>query len=181
MFEYIKALDREITIFINNLSNEYLDIIMIILSNKFVWIPLYIFLTIWLWHFNNKSIIKNIILCITAVLISDFITSSIMKPFFERLRPCNDPYISEFINIVSGCGKKFSFASSHASTTFSLATIIYLLSDKKIKYLFLWSLLIGYSRVYLGVHFFMDIFIGFLVGFLTSIIIYRISKKFNKV
>ncbi|MBV19696.1 MAG: phosphatase PAP2 family protein [Cytophagia bacterium] len=154
---------------------------MIILSNKFVWIPLYIFLTIWLWHFNNKSIIKNIILCITAVLISDFITSSIMKPFFERLRPCNDPYISEFINIVSGCGKKFSFASSHASTTFSLATIIYLLSDKKIKYLFLWSLLIGYSRVYLGVHFFMDIFIGFLVGFLTSIIIYRISKKFNKV
>jgi len=181
LFEYIKALDREITIFINNLSNEYLDIIMIILSNKFVWIPLYIFLTIWLWHFNNKSIIKNIILCITAVLISDFITSSIMKPFFERLRPCNDPYISEFINIVSGCGKKFSFASSHASTTFSLATIIYLLSDKKIKYLFLWSLLIGYSRVYLGVHFFMDIFIGFLVGFLTSIIIYRISKKFNKV
>lgn len=154
---------------------------MIILSNKFVWIPLYIFLTIWLWYFNNKSIIKNIILCITAVLISDFITSSIMKPFFERLRPCNDPYISEFINIVSGCGKKFSFASSHASTTFSLATIIYLLSDKKIKYLFLWSLLIGYSRVYLGVHFFMDIFIGFLVGFLTSIIIYRISKKFNKV
>ena len=99
-----------------------------------------------------------------------------MKPYFERLRPCNDPLISEFINIVSGCGRKFSFASSHASTTFSLATIIYLLSDKKIKYLFLWSIMIGYSRVYLGVHFFMDIIFGFIVGFLTSIIIYRISK-----
>ena len=55
-----------------------------------------------------------------------------MKPYFERLRPCNDPLISEFINIVSGCGRKFSFASSHASTTFSLETIKYLLSDKKI-------------------------------------------------
>ncbi len=180
MFEYIKALDREITIFLNNLSHDYLDVIMMTLSNKYVWIPLYLFLMYWLWHFNHKFFIKNIILCISAVLISDFITSSVMKPFFERLRPCNDPYISEFINIVSGCGKKFSFASSHASTTFSLATIIYLLSDKKIKYLFLWSLLIGYSRVYLGVHFFMDIFFGFLVGFLTSIIIYRISKKINK-
>ena len=179
MFEYIKALDREITIFLNNLSHEYLDIIMIILSNKFVWIPLYLFLILWLLRFNNKFFIRNIILCVSAVLISDFITSSIMKPYFERLRPCNDPYISEFINIVSGCGRKFSFASSHASTTFSLATIIYLISDKKIKYLFLWSILIGYSRIYLGVHFFMDVIFGFLVGFLTSVIIYRISKKIN--
>ena len=179
MFEYIKALDKEITIFLNNLSHEYLDIIMMTLSNKFVWVPLYLFLILWLWRYNNKFFIKNIILCVTAVLISDFITSTMMKPYFERLRPCNDPYISEFINIVSGCGRKFSFASSHSSTTFSLATIIYLISDKKIKYLFLWSIVIGYSRIYLGVHFFMDVIFGFLVGFLTSIIIYRISKKVN--
>ena len=112
MFEYIKALDKEITIFLNNLSHEYLDIIMMTLSNKFVWVPLYLFLILWLWRYNNKFFIRNIILCITAVLISDFITSTMMKPYFERLRPCNDPYISDFINIVSGCGKKFSFASS---------------------------------------------------------------------
>jgi len=152
---------------------------MMTLSNKFVWIPLYLFLIIWLWHFNDKIFVRNLILCISAVLISDFITSSVMKPFFERLRPCNDINLSEFINVVSGCGKKFSFASSHASTTFSLATIFYLISDKKIKYLFLWSLMIGYSRIYLGVHFFMDVLFGLLVGLLTSIIIYRISKKIH--
>ena len=93
MFEYIKALDREITIFINNLSHEYLDIIMITLSNKFVWIPLYLFLIIWLWNLNDKIFLKNIILCVSAVLISDFMTSSVMKPYFERLRPCNDIYL----------------------------------------------------------------------------------------
>jgi len=179
LFEYIKALDREITIFINNLSHEDLDIIMITLSNKFVWIPLYLFLIIWLWNLNDKIFLKNIILCVSAVLISDFMTSSVIKPYFERLRPCNDIHLSEFINIVSGCGKKFSFASSHASTTFSLATIIYLISDKKIKYLFLWSSMIGYSRIYLGVHFFMDVIFGFIVGLLVSIIIYLISKKIH--
>ena len=76
MFEYIKALDREITIFINNLSHEYLDIIMITLSNKFVWIPLYLFLIIWLWNLNDKIFLKNIILCVSAVLISDFISDA---------------------------------------------------------------------------------------------------------
>tara|TARA_B100000530_G_scaffold251825_1_gene165949 strand:+ start:1564 stop:1872 length:309 start_codon:yes stop_codon:yes gene_type:complete len=100
-----------------------------------------------------------------------------MKPFFERLRPCNDPSLEGIINIVSGCGKKYSFASSHASTTFSLASISFLISNKKINLLFFWSILIGYSRIYLGVHFFLDVIFGFLVGFLTSFIIYRISKK----
>tara|TARA_B100000287_G_scaffold425819_1_gene472755 strand:- start:1772 stop:2080 length:309 start_codon:yes stop_codon:yes gene_type:complete len=100
-----------------------------------------------------------------------------MKPFFERLRPCNDPSLEGIINVISGCGKKYSFASSHASTTFSLASIFYIISNKKIRMLFFWSILIGYSRIYLGVHFFLDVIFGFLVGGLTSIIIYRISKK----
>tara|TARA_B000000477_G_C6067572_1_gene217255 strand:+ start:351 stop:665 length:315 start_codon:yes stop_codon:yes gene_type:complete len=100
-----------------------------------------------------------------------------MKPYFERLRPCNDSSLQGLINVVAGCGKKFSFASSHASTTFSLATIFYLISKKKIKLMFLWSILIGYSRIYLGVHFFIDVIFGFLVGYLTSNFFYRISKK----
>ena len=100
-----------------------------------------------------------------------------MKPFFERLRPCHDFELKEIINIVSGCGGKYSFASSHASTTFSLATIIYLITKKEINFLFFWSIAIGYSRIYLGVHFFFDIIIGFFVGFLTSYILYRLSRK----
>ena len=177
MFEYIKNLDREITIFLNNLSHQSIDGIMILFSNKYLWIPLYLFLIYWLWHFDKKNFKLNLFLCVSVVIISDFITSSIMKPFFERLRPCNDPSLEGIINVISGCGKKYSFASSHASTTFSLASIFYIISNKKIRMLFFWSILIGYSRIYLGVHFFLDVIFGFLVGGLTSIIIYRISKK----
>ena len=151
---------------------------MIVLSNKYVWIPLYIYLIYLLWKNDQKNFFINITICIISVLISDFITSSLMKPYFERLRPCQDNTMIEFINIVSGCGEKFSFASSHASSTFSLASIFFLISKSKFKLLFLWSSLIGYSRIYLGVHFFMDVTIGFLVGFLTSFLIYRISKRY---
>ena len=177
MFEYIDSLDREITVFFNSFSTDFLDIIMILTSNKFIWMPLYCILIILLYKIDKNRILINVVICISVVLLSDFITSSIMKPFFERLRPCNDFELKEIINIVSGCGGKYSFASSHASTTFSLATIIYLITKKEINFLFFWSIAIGYSRIYLGVHFFFDIIIGFFVGFLTSYILYRISRK----
>ena len=178
MLEHIENIDREITILINNLSHDYLDYIMIFLSNKYVWIPLYIYLIFLLWKYDKKNFTINIVICSGSVIVADFITSSIMKPYFERLRPCQDNSMLDLINIVSGCGKKFSFASSHASTTFSLATIFFYITRGDIKLLFLWSLLIGYSRIYLGVHYFLDVIIGFLVGFLTSMVIYRISKKY---
>ena len=178
MLEHIENIDREITIIINNLSHNYLDYIMIFLSNKYVWIPLYIYLIFLLWKYDKKNFTINIVICSGSVIVADFITSSIMKPYFERLRPCQDNSMLDLINIVSGCGKKFSFASSHASTTFSLATIFFYITRGDIKLLFLWSLLIGYSRIYLGVHYFLDVIIGFLVGFLTSMVIYRISKKY---
>jgi len=178
LLEHIENIDREITIIINNLSHDYLDYIMIFLSNKYVWIPLYIYLIFLLWKYDKKNFTINIVICSGSVIVADFITSSIMKPYFERLRPCQDNSMLDLINIVSGCGKKFSFASSHASTTFSLATIFFYITRGDIKLLFLWSLLIGYSRIYLGVHYFLDVIIGFLVGFLTSMVIYRISKKY---
>ena len=111
MLEHIENIDREITIIINNLSHDYLDYIMIFLSNKYVWIPLYIYLIILLWKYDKKNFTINIVICSGSVIVADFITSSIMKPYFERLRPCQDNSMLDLINIVSGCGKKFSFAS----------------------------------------------------------------------
>ena len=154
MFEYIKILDNEITIFLNSYNNEFLDFLMLLISNKYIWIPLYLLLIYLLKKLDSKNFIQNISICILSVIISDFITSSLMKPFFERLRPCSNEDLKSIINIVSTCSGKYGFASSHASTTFSLATSFYLINSKKIKYLFIWSLVIGYSRIYLGVHFF---------------------------
>ena len=106
---------------------------MILFSNKYVWIPLYIYLIYFLYTNEKKIFLKLIVISVLAVIISDFITSSLMKPYFERLRPCNNPELVGIIDIVSGCGKKYSFASSHSSTTFSLATIFYFITKKRIQ------------------------------------------------
>ena len=177
MFEYIKILDNEITIFLNSYNNEFLDFLMLLMSNKYIWIPLYLLLIYLLKKLDSKNFIRNISICILSVIISDFITSSLMKPFFERLRPCSNEDLKSIINIVGTCSGKYGFASSHASTTFSLATSYYLINSKKIKFLFVWSLVIGYSRIYLGVHFFADVLAGFFVGMITALSIFYLFKK----
>ena len=180
MFEYIVKIDKQITLLINSFSSEYIDYVMILFSNKYVWIPLYMYLIYFLYTNEKKIFLKLIVVSVLAVIISDFVTSSLMIPYFERLRPCNNPELVGIIDIVSGCGKKYGFASSHSSTTFSLATIFYFITKKRIQFLFAWSILVGYSRIYLGVHYFGDVIVGLFMGFLTSLIIYRTTYKLLK-
>ena len=98
MFEYIKILDNEVTIFLNSYNNEFLDFLMLLISNKYIWIPLYLLLIYLLKKLDSKNFIQNISICILSVIISDFITSSLMKPFFERLRPCSNEDLKSIIN-----------------------------------------------------------------------------------
>ena len=108
MFEYIVKIDKQITLLINSFSSEYIDYVMILFSNKYVWIPLYMYLIYFLYTNEKKIFLKLIVISVLAVIISDFVTSSLMKPYFERLRPCNNPELVGIIDIVSGCGKKYS-------------------------------------------------------------------------
>ena len=98
----------------------------------------------------------------------------VMKPFFERLRPSHEPTLAERVYIVNQYrGGKFGFASSHAANTFGVATLMWLVLKMYrpwIALLFLWSLGVGYTRIYLGVHYPGDILVGYFVGFLSALI-----------
>lgn len=164
MIETLHELDRELFLFLNGLGHPYLDQFMIWMSAKLIWIPLYLLIIGFLIKRYRKNAWIPILLIIAAVGLSDFITSGLMKPLFERLRPCRDPDLTGLVVNIGGCGK-YGFASSHAANTMALAVFVQLLYRNGFGLTLIgWSVLVSYSRIYLGVHYPGDILAGMFIG-----------------
>lgn len=162
-------LDQDLFFFINrDLGNPVLDAIMPWWREKKTWIPLYLLLIIFsLVRFKLKGL-TFILAVILAAGLADVVSSHIMKPTFERVRPCNDPGLQDAIELRAGCGKAYSFTSSHATNHMAVATIIALtlgLIYPKIRWLaYLWAGSIAFAQVYVGVHYPTDVLVGALIG-----------------
>lgn len=106
-----------------------------------------------------------------------------MKPYFARFRPCHEPALKDLVHNVGGCGGLYGFASAHASTSFSLAIVWFQLTKDKINnmgWLFVWAAIYAYSRIYVGVHYPTDIFVGALVGLIVGWICVQLYLIFLK-
>jgi undecaprenyl-diphosphatase len=165
-------IDKELFLYLNGLHAEWLDQPMFLLSRTILWIPLFALLLYQIFNeYRSASWIVLISIAITITL-SDQITTNVMKPFFERLRPSHEPELAGLIHFVNDYkGSKYGFASSHAANTFGCALFLYLLigSRKKgIVLLFLWAAFVSYTRIYLGVHYPGDIIAGAAVGMLIA-------------
>lgn len=116
-----------------------------------------------------------------AVLVafSDQFTNFI-KHSFERLRPCNTEGVVEQLRYFTYKPGGYSFYSGHASLSMTIAVFIFLLLRRHYKYIFLFfgfPLFFGYSRIYLGVHYPLDIFTGYMAGIFFGTLFYFIQKK----
>ena len=176
LIEYDSAALR----YLNGLHAPWLDPIMLFLTQRIIWLPLYLFLSyLVIKEYKKESWIILLGIGLT-VLLADQVTSSIMKPYFARFRPSHEPSLEGLVHIVEGYkGGKFGFASSHAANTFGAATFFFLLfrnTKKLIIWLFVWAALVSYTRIYLGVHYPGDILVGALVGVIAGLAGYKLSS-----
>jgi len=182
MLETLESLDQALFLYLNGLHNDFLDLTMLWISNKFIWIPFYLGLLVLIVRKHEwRSLIIIIPILILLITLSDQISVQIFKNGFERLRPCHNEDLKNLVHLVGNCGGKFGFISSHACNTFALsAFIIYVMKSKSLVYIMIvWAVVVSYSRIYLGVHYPADVLVGALIGWLIGYAVWNITKSAN--
>ncbi|WP_339923211.1 phosphatase PAP2 family protein [uncultured Cyclobacterium sp.] len=180
MIESILNWDEQLFLFLNQIHASWLDPLMLAITGKYIWIPLYAFLLYLIFREYKGNGLWYLVGLIIVIWMADQFTSGFMKPYFERLRPCHDPRWQDIILNYSGCGGRYGFASSHAANTFALAAFLYKVGKNRIpgfSWLFLWAAIVSYSRIYLGVHYPLDILVGASIGVFIGWLIYWATVK----
>ena len=183
MQSIITNIDHFLFAFLNqSLSNPIFDSILPTLRNKWTWTPLYLFIVVFfIYKYKLKSL--YVILCaIISVILADYLSAGVIKPWIQRPRPCNTPVVKESLNLLLDCRNSFSFVSSHACNHFSMAIFFSSMlknrsNSRPITSLFLaWAGIISFAQIYVGVHFPTDILVGAVLGSMIGWIVVKLCR-----
>ena len=165
----------------NNQSNSFFDSLMPFMRSAYFWVPLYLFLLVFVTT-NFKRGLWWFVIFICTVSLCDMTSSKLVKEAFDRLRPCEDPDFFLYVRLlVDRCSGAPSFTSSHAANHFGMATFIFITLRPVIKNWvwmgILWAAIICYAQVYVGVHYPFDVLGGAVIGLLFG---WLLGRFFNK-
>lgn len=181
----IEAIDNFGIQYMFGSNSLFLDHLALTMTNALMWIPVVVALILLIIKNNdNMPMIGLTVGCgFLCVAMSLGVSEALVKPFVERLRPCNDPLVQYMAQIAGNMhSKDFSFYSSHASNCMALTTFFaFLVRSKRLAIsMLVWSLIVCWTRVYLGQHFLTDVMVGFLAGIIIGTIGYLIYLLVRK-
>lgn len=181
MIEQLLEYDTKLFLFLNNLGSESWDGLWNLITNKFIFGPILGLLLIFLFQkkFGWKGVLILMLTCAVMITFTDQITN-VFKRGFQRPRPCgNEGIIDQMRYVAVRCGK-YGFFSGHSSNSMAVAIFGGLLLRpfyKKIIYILIAiSLIVAYSRIYLGVHYPLDIVCGLTFGAISGFIFSKLAK-----
>lgn len=183
--EWIKQIDQSLLLFLNSFHNAFWDKAVTLFTSIELWIPFYLLIVYVIIKTYKKNSIYILILIGLSIAFSDQF-SGLIKNSVQRLRPTHDPVLGSLVHNVYNRGGMYGFFSAHAANTFTLAII----SAKLFKsqaftiLIFVWAILVSYTRIYIGLHYPGDILTGWVWGFLSGLAFYQlmvfVQKKYFK-
>lgn len=179
--EALGTLDARFFLFLNGLHTDWMDKVMIAVTQMWVWLPLYLLMIYWTVKQYGKRCWWIFIALGIVVLCSDQLSAHVCKPLFQRLRPCYNVDLQDLIYLPKGmAGGKYGFVSSHAANTFAIAAFMTAALRNNRPWvgivLYLWAFISSYSRIYLGFHYPGDILCGAVLGILVGLILWKVFQ-----
>ena len=182
MLEKIISLDKQLLVFLNSFGSETFDPFWLVATKQANWTPFFIVLLVFIYKKLGTKQTLIIVLLVAILLTVNNNLTELVKHYFQRLRPCNDLDVKDIIRNVKP-SQTFSFFSGHSSNSAATMTFLYLIMKDYYKHFWLvilFPLTFAYSRIYLGLHFPIDILTGFTVGSIMGFLFYKFYQFVQK-
>lgn len=182
---WLSDIDARLLLIVNGAHSPFFDAVMWCISGRWIWLPFYAVLAYLLFR---RMSWKRASICLVTIgliiLAADQTCATLIRPEIGRLRPANlNNPLSSFVHVVNGYrGGGYGFPSCHAANTFALAVFMSLVIRHKwfTVMMFSWAFIVSYSRMYLGVHYFGDLFCGATIGSLFAVLFYYLQNYLFK-
>lgn len=162
--------DTQLFIFLNNLHVDWLDPVMKFFSAIPVWIPMYLLIVFFMFRKQKLWGLAALAVLGISFALTDQLSVHLFKNVFQRLRPCHTEELQGIMRSLEGCGGRYGFISNHAANAFCLAALTARFFKNKYYtiWIFVWAVLVSYSRIYVGKHFPLDVICGAIFGIICQ-------------